>query len=68
LETTQGQDLRAVGVTPAGLESDLAMGQELSGKGGAEGGPETMPGAAPPTAGQPAGAGAPPGAPPIPTI
>jgi len=31
LETTQGQDLRAIGVTPAGLESDIAMGQELGG-------------------------------------
>jgi hypothetical protein len=61
LETTQGQDLRAIGVTPAGLESDIAMGQELGG----EAGPETVPGATPPTAGQPAGAGAPaPAAPP----
>jgi len=32
LETTQGQDLRAIGVTPAGLESDIAMGQELGGE------------------------------------
>jgi hypothetical protein len=31
LETTQGQDLRSIGVTPAGLESDIAMGQELAG-------------------------------------
>lgn len=31
LTTTQGQDLRAIGVTPAGLEQDIAMGQELSG-------------------------------------
>ena len=30
LTTTQGQDLRAIGVTPAGLEQDIAMGQELS--------------------------------------
>jgi hypothetical protein len=30
LETTQGQDLRSVGVTPAGLESDVSMGQEMS--------------------------------------
>jgi hypothetical protein len=29
LETSQGQDLRAVGITPAGLESDVAMGQEM---------------------------------------
>jgi hypothetical protein len=31
LTTTQGQDLRAIGVTPAGLEQDIAMGQELAG-------------------------------------
>jgi hypothetical protein len=31
LTTTQGQDLRSIGVTPAGLEQDLAMGQELAG-------------------------------------
>ena len=30
LVTTQGQDLRSIGVTPAGLESDIAMGQELT--------------------------------------
>jgi hypothetical protein len=59
LETTQGQDLRAIGVTPAGLESDIAMGQELGGEAGLEGGAETAPGATPATAGQPAGAGAP---------
>jgi len=65
LETTQGQDLRSVGVTPAGLESDIAMGQELAQP---EAGPEGMaPGPAQP--GQPtAGGAAPTGAPPIPTI
>ena len=66
LETTQGQDLRAVGVTPAGLEQDMAMGQEL---GGAE---MEMPGAGQPgetaTAPGTAGTAAPGGAPPIPTI
>jgi hypothetical protein len=31
LTTTQGQDLRSIGVTPAGLEQDIAMGQELAG-------------------------------------
>jgi len=70
LETTQGQDLRAIGVTPAGLESDIAMGQELGGA-GAELGVEAQPGGAgaPPVAGTPAGAGAAPaGAPPIPAI
>ena len=29
LQTTQGQDLRSVGITPSGLESDIQMGQEL---------------------------------------
>jgi hypothetical protein len=60
LETTQGQDLRAIGITPAGLESDIAMGQDLGGA-GLEPGAEAQPGAtgAPPIAGTPAGAGAP---------
>jgi hypothetical protein len=31
LETTQGQDLRAIGITPAGLEQDIATGEELAG-------------------------------------
>jgi hypothetical protein len=31
LTTTQGQDLRAIGITPAGLESDIATGEELAG-------------------------------------
>ena len=30
MPTDSGQDLRAVGVTPGGIESDLAMGAELS--------------------------------------
>jgi hypothetical protein len=53
LETTQGQDLRSIGVTPAGLESDIAMGQELA---QAEPGAEGMaPGPAQP--GQPTAGG-----------
>jgi hypothetical protein len=66
LVTTQGQDLRSIGVTPAGLEQDIAMGQELAGSelgaesGAPEGGvppaPTTVPGATPA------------GAPPIPTV
>ena len=58
LTTTQGQDLRSIGVTPAGLEQDIAMGQELTGaEMGAEAG---MPqGGAVPTSTAPAGAGAP---------
>jgi hypothetical protein len=61
LVTTQGQDLRSIGVTPAGLESDIAMGQELTAaETGAEAGapeaggavapvPTVTPGAATPT-------------------
>jgi len=30
LTPSQGQDLRAVGITPAGIESDVAMGQEMA--------------------------------------
>ena len=66
LETTQGQDLRGIGVTPADIESDIATGQELA---QAEPGPEGLePGAAMP--GQPTAGGvnAPAGAPPIPAI
>ena len=57
LTTTQGQDLRSIGITPAGLESDINMGQEL---GGAEAAPETTtaPGEVPGTAGATPGAGA----------
>jgi len=65
LETTQGQDLRAIGITPAGLESDITTGQELAGaemggEPGAEmpGAPSTAPGTAG-TAGAPAPAGVP---------
>ena len=66
LQTTQGQDLRSIGITPAGLETDIATGQELAGvELGAEAGvPQGEPlgtVVAPP-------AGAPPGAPAIPTI
>ena len=66
LETTQGQDLRSIGITPAGLESDIATGEELAGanalggpEGGMPGAPTTAPGTAgtagapPPTAGVP---------------
>jgi hypothetical protein len=31
LETTQGQDLRSVGVTPGAMDADIAMGDELGG-------------------------------------
>ena len=58
LSTTQGQDLRSIGVTPAGLEQDLAMSQELAGaetgaeagapQGGAAPVPTAQPGSAAP--------------------
>ena len=57
LQTTQGQDLRSVGITPAGIESDLAAGEELAGSemGAEAGAPEgAMPGM--PTAGSPGAA------------
>jgi hypothetical protein len=64
LQTTQGQDLRSIGVTPAGLESDITTGEEIAGMPGAAG-----EGTAPAVGtGAPAAAGAPPGAPPIPTL
>jgi hypothetical protein len=44
METSQGQDLRSVGITPAGLESDVTMGQEMANLAPAGGAP---PGAAP---------------------
>jgi hypothetical protein len=31
MSTTAGQDLRSIGITPAGLESDITTGQELAG-------------------------------------
>jgi hypothetical protein len=66
LQTTQGQDLRSIGITPAGLETDIATGQELAGAelGAETGAPQGEPlgtVSAPPVA-------APPGAPAIPTI
>lgn len=58
VETTQGQDLRSIGITPAGMESDITTGQDLA---GAEIMPGPgQPGAVPGVAGQPPGTGAPP--------
>jgi hypothetical protein len=55
LETTQGQDLRSIGITPAGLEADINTGEELAGgevpggpEGGMPGAPTTAPGTAVP--------------------
>jgi hypothetical protein len=65
LTTTQGQDLRSIGITPAGMETDIATGEELAGQETAAATGEPQGAAAGiPTAGAPAGQGAPP----IPTI
>jgi Bacteriophage T4-like portal protein (Gp20) len=54
--TTQGQDLRSIGITPSGIESDVQMGQEMGQAMGGEGevGPaltgQAAPGAAGPSA------------------
>lgn len=60
LTTTQGQDLRSVGITPGGIEGDLEAAADLAG-GEVEGGGDafTAPGT-PPTSTAPEGAGAPP--------
>ena len=56
LQTTQGQDLRSIGITPAGLEQDITTGTDLAAGlepgaelGGLAGAPGTT-GATPPTA------------------
>jgi hypothetical protein len=54
LETTQGQDLRAIGITPGALESDIEMGQDMAGIEQA-GGAAPAPGGVPPMAGGAAG-------------
>ena len=59
VETTQGQDLRSIGITPAGMEQDIATGEELAGAetGAADGAPQdgaapaVMPGIAAPASG-----------------
>ena len=59
METTQGQDLRSIGITPAGMEQDIATGEELAGAetGAADGAPQdgaapaVMPGMAAPASG-----------------
>jgi hypothetical protein len=66
LETTQGQDLRSIGVTPAGLESDISMGQEMSqapGEPGMPGAESAMPGQPTASVANPASAPAPAGVP-----
>ena len=59
LDTTQGQDLRSIGVTPANIEADIATGEEIGGMMNEPAG-AAVPGAPPP--GQPAPAPTPAGA------
>lgn len=49
LQTTQGQDLRSIGVTPAGMEADLQTGEDMAniGPDGELGGNPAGPGAPP---------------------
>jgi len=62
LQTTQGQDLRSIGITPAGMETDIATGEEMANlqAPGAEGGLPAAPaggvGGTLPGAGAPAAA------------
>jgi hypothetical protein len=49
LQTTQGQDLRSIGITPAGLESDISTGEELAGAGDIAGDATDQGSVAPPT-------------------
>jgi hypothetical protein len=66
LQTTQGQDLRSIGITPAGLETDIQTGQELAAMGepGADLGAIAPGAGAAPAGGLAVPTGAPPGAPP----
>ena len=61
LASSSGQDLRSVGITPGGLESDITTGEEVAGM-GATGGAEGAPGMAPAPGGVPGAAPAAPGA------
>jgi hypothetical protein len=64
LQTTQGQDLRSIGVTPAGMEADIAAGEEMAAGDANLGGeaPISAPGQVPGPAAAPVG-GAPGGVP-----
>jgi len=63
--TTSGQDLRSIGITPGGLESDITMGQEVAGMEPVGGETAGEPGAA--GAGGPGGVLPAAGTPPAPT-
>ena len=64
LQTTQGQDMRSVGITPGGMEADIATGAELTAEPGAEA-PPGAPGAGVPP---PVPGGGAPGGGSIPTV
>jgi hypothetical protein len=63
LQTTSGQDLRSVGITPGGIESDIQTGEEVAGMDQFGGAPTTTgaetPGALSPGGVLPAGGAAP---------
>jgi hypothetical protein len=67
LQTSPGQDLRSVGITPAGLESDIQTGEEVAGMDQFGGAPATAgaetPGALAPGGVLPAGGATPTGTP-----
>ena len=67
LQTNSGQDLRSVGITPAGLESDIQTGEEVAGMDQSGGAPTTAgaetPGALAPGGVLPAGGATPTGTP-----
>jgi hypothetical protein len=68
MQQSTGTDLRSVGVSPSGLEADIATGEEMTGlePGGAEG---VAPDAGAPAVAAPGAAAAPaPGAPPLPSL
>jgi hypothetical protein len=61
MSTTQGQDLRSIGITPSGMETDIATGEEIAGQETAASVGEPQGSAAGiPTAGAAPGQGAPP--------
>jgi hypothetical protein len=45
MTTTSGQDLRSIGITPGGIESDIDMGQDVADMNAPPGAPGTAPGA-----------------------
>lgn len=55
IQTTSGQDLRSIGITPGGLESDIDIGQEIAGMDQMGGADTGIMGAAAPGAAAPGG-------------